>query len=281
MKKKEQLFFRNIKIRASEETENTGRMIEGIIPYNSRSVPMWGTTEIIAPSAFRKTLNDNANVFALIAHDTNKVLGSTRAGTLELINSEDGLICRCGLPNTSYGNDAWEIIKRGDVSTMSFGFRPIKWTDENNERTLREVALEEVSFCVPFPAYEETDSKILRGFLRMKIDSDVVNEILEKEEPDEKDIAVLTEVVNSLNAVIAKNKPETEEEPKSEAEPEGKSEETSNRNDTSPGGSAPEKESKDKEAIKQEINDLIDLLFEIEKTSPKEESSGNTENEEE
>jgi hypothetical protein len=206
----------------------------------------------------------------LFAHDTNKVLGSTRAGTLELTSSEDGLVCRCSLPNTSYGNDAWEIIKRGDVSTMSFGFRPIKWTDENNERTLREVALEEVSFCVPFPAYGETDSKILRGFLRMKIDLESVNEILEKEELDEQDITALQEVVNSLNTVIAKNKPETEE--KEEAGTEGKPEETSSRSDTSPGETEPAKEGKDKEAIKQEINDLIDLLFEIEKTSQKEET---------
>jgi HK97 family phage prohead protease len=272
MKKQEQLFFRNIKIR-SDETED-GRRIEGIIPYNSRSVPMWGITEIIAPSAFRKTLNDNANVFALFAHDTNKVLGSTRAGTLELINSEDGLVCRCSLPNTSYGNDAWEIIKRGDVATMSFGFRPIKWTDENNERTLREVALEEVSFCVPFPAYEETDSKILRGLLRMQINLEAVNEILEKETLDESDIAALEEVVHSLSEVIAKNKPESE--PGHEAEPEGKPDETSARSDTSPEGAEPAQESKDKEAIKQEILSLIDLLFEIEEASDEEESPGDT-----
>jgi hypothetical protein len=155
---------------------------------------------------------------------------------------------------------------------MSFGFRPIKWTDENNERTLREVALEEVSFCVPFPAYEETDSKILRGFLRMKIDIDTVNELLEKETLNEADIAVLKDVIDSLNAVIAKNKPETEEEPEPEAEPEGKPEETSARDTTSPGGAAPEKEDKDKEALKQEIIDRLNLLFEIDQISQKEEN---------
>jgi HK97 family phage prohead protease len=266
MKKKEQLFFKNIKLRASEADNK--KTIEGIIPYDSKSLPIWGVTEIIDRGAFNKTLSDKSNIFALYAHDDNKVLGSTNAGTLELENTDDGLICRCELPNTTYGNDAWEIIKRGDVKTLSFGFSPVKWDSADNGklRTLKEVKLFEVSFCVPFPAYPETNSQVLRGFKRMKIDIENVNEILEKEKIDEKELETLKELVKSINEVIEKNSPESEEEAAREEPPKN---DTPKDTDTSD----EPKEDKEKEAIKQEIISLIDTLFEIEKETSDEDKT--------
>jgi HK97 family phage prohead protease len=284
MKTKEKMFFKNIQIR-SKETEDK-RIIEGVIPYNSRSVPMWGGVEILDPAVFRKTLSDKKNIFALYAHDDNKVLGSTRAETLILENDEDGLTCRCILPNTSYANDAWELIRRGDVQTMSFGFRPIKWQDNSSERILKEVSLEEVSFCVPFPAYQETSSKILRGFKRMEINIDKINEILEKENLNEDDIATLQDFVKSINEVIEKNvsgKTETETEPQEPQEQKAAREEkphdsTSETTSTSgDSNSEKEKENEEKEKIKQEILDLINLLFETEKNIDNDDDEENTE----
>jgi HK97 family phage prohead protease len=259
MKKRQNLFFKNVQLRALE-TGDKRKVIEGVIPYNSRSVPIWGLIETIDPGAFRKTLADKKNIFAFFNHDDGKILGSTRAETLVLENTEDGLVCRCTLPGTSWGNDAWEIVNRGDANTMSFGFSPVKWRDEGKERTLLEVNLSEVSFCVPFAAYPETDSKVLRGLKRMDIDIEKINEILEKDTPTEDDIAVLKELVNTVNSVIEKNKPK-QDEPKA-ADPGEPPEGTTRNDDTS--GSGLEKE---KEEIKAQIIDLIDLLFEIEKTS--------------
>jgi HK97 family phage prohead protease len=259
MKKKENLFFKNVHLRTSETGDK--KVIEGVIPYNSRSEPMWGVVETIDPGAFRKTLADKKNVFALFNHDDGKILGSTRSGTLALENTEDGLVCRCELPGTSWGNDAWEIIRRGDGNTMSFGFSPVKWRTggDGTERTLLEVNLREVSFCVPFAAYPETGSKILRGLKRMDIDIEKLNEILEKERPDEDDIAVLKELVSTVNAVIEKNKPETDT--GTEAAGTGEPPEGTTRNDGTSGGEDGE-EKKKKEEIKKEIIGLIDLLLE-------------------
>jgi len=155
MKKHEKrnLSFKDIEVRSIFEETSGKKFVEGIIPYNSRSVPMWGITELISKTAFRKTLSDGAEVKALWSHDEQKILGNTRSGTLALENAENGLICRCELPDTSYANDLYEVIKRGDCTTMSFGFLPVKWTDdaEAKTRTLREVNLKEVASAWRFP----------------------------------------------------------------------------------------------------------------------------------
>jgi HK97 family phage prohead protease len=266
-KQKRNITFKNLEIRS---TENDGKKhIEGIIPYDSKSVPMWGVTEIIDRSAFNKTLKDKKEVRALWNHNDSFILGNTKSGTLELEDSDNGLICRCELPNTSYANDLYEIVTRGDVKTMSFGFLPIKWDDSNNGklRTLKEVKLDEVSFGVMYAAYPETDSQTyLRGFKRMKIDIDSINEILEKEELTEEDLTALQEVVNTIANLIKENTPETENEA-ARAEP--PKEDTPNNTDTS----KDDKEDKEKEEVKKEIVNLIDTHFEIEKENIKEETN--------
>jgi HK97 family phage prohead protease len=218
MKKKEQLFYKNIQIRSEE---NEGRKyIEGIIPYSSKSVPMWGTTEIIDRGAFSKTLKDKSEVRAFWNHDDSLILGNTKSGTLELTDSDDGLNCRCELPNTSYANDLYEIITRGDVSTMSFGFMPIKWTDDGKTRILKEVRLDEVSFGVPFAAYPKTSSQTyMRGFMKRAIDIESINEILEKEELTEEELNQLKEVVSTINEIIEKNSPNEDESKAAREEP--------------------------------------------------------------
>lgn len=152
----------DVKIR-SVENEPNKRVIEGLIPYNKKSVNMgWDDApsyEVILPTAFNKTLGDKAKVVALFSHDRTKVLGNTRAGTLELESTDDGLVCRCTLGNTSWANDCWDMIQRGDCTQMSFGFWPYKVRTEGNVDYLESVKLDEVSFCVLDPAYEDTTSK--------------------------------------------------------------------------------------------------------------------------
>jgi HK97 family phage prohead protease len=147
--------------RAAEDGTQT---LIGLIPYNRRSVDM-GFYEIIKPSAFQKTLSDRTNVLALHNHDASKVLGATRSKTLRLIDTEAGLRCEVDLPSTTYAKDLAEVVRRGDVVTMSFGFYAIKdnvYVDDNGDyiRDLYEAKLEEVSFGVAFPAYEDTTSEV-------------------------------------------------------------------------------------------------------------------------
>lgn len=142
-------------------TEN--RIIEGFIPYDTKSERMFlgytaeAETEVITRTAFNKTLGDKSQVFLNYNHDQNLILGSTRSGTLQLENRDDGLHFKCELPDTDIGNRAYQTIKRGDVSTLSFEFYPRDFYVENGISFIRSAQLEAISCCVPFPAYSQTD----------------------------------------------------------------------------------------------------------------------------
>lgn len=114
--------------------------------------------EIIAPGAFKNTLDKD--VRALIDHDSGRVIGRTKSGTLRLAEDEHGLSVEIDLPDTSDGRDLAVSLERGDISGMSFGFRVLhdEWdeTEEVSTRTIHEVELFEVS-AVAFPAYEGTE----------------------------------------------------------------------------------------------------------------------------
>lgn len=138
------------------------KTIVGLIPYNKPSEDLGGFVEVITPTAFAKTLADGYDVKALYGHDANKVLGRVKNGSLRLTSTPGGLVCECDLPSVSYADDAYQLIKQGYVTTMSFGFTPINERVEiiNGQEThyLEEVKLYEVSFAVAFPAYPDTQS---------------------------------------------------------------------------------------------------------------------------
>lgn len=113
--------------------------------------------ERIAPGAFDAALT--SDVRALVDHDTGRVIGRTKSGTLRLAVDSRGLKVEIDIPDTRDGNDLWVLVERGDISGMSFGFRVTRqeW-DETGElpvRTIMEVELYEVS-AVAFPAYDDT-----------------------------------------------------------------------------------------------------------------------------
>lgn len=203
--------IRHIDIRTEielREEQDKPRTIVGKIPYNSRSVDM-GFIEVITPTAFSKTISDGADVKALYAHDSAKVLGRTKNGTLRLVPDADGLICECDLPDTTYARDVYELIKRGDVTTMSFGFCPVKVRQEIEDGKavdyLQEVRLIEVSFAVAFPAYEATNSEAreVRG-----IDLNAFALAFGKDQSTltNEDRTILENVSSQINALIEPSK---------------------------------------------------------------------------
>jgi len=120
--------------------------------------------ERIAPSAFDRALAANPDIRALWNHNTDLPLGRTRNGTLRLNKDAAGLRIELAPPATTWGRDAVESIRRGDVSGMSFAFTSKRdggdtWVkpgaDGIAERTLLDADLHEVS-PVTFPAYPAT-----------------------------------------------------------------------------------------------------------------------------
>lgn len=227
MKTKE---IRSIKLEnVSAQEEGTERYIYGKIPYNTKSQKMYiGYSdcrfEKLDRNVFHKTLGDKSNVFANYSHDQSKILGSTKSNTLELEDKEDGLYIRCKVPNTSWGNDTWEVISRGDVTTMSFEFIPYDWVDDKIEDTvtLRSAKLEAVAFCVAEPAYLETDS--YASFRKRNIDLEKLSEAIDEGKVTE-DVKKLAKTLNDLIAKEEERVKEIKEEEAKEAKPEAELEE--------------------------------------------------------
>jgi uncharacterized protein len=188
--------------------ESDGMVFEGYAAvFDSPSQPL-PFIEKIERGAFTRSLKSRNDVKLLWNHDTSQVLGSTRAKTLTLVEDERGLKVQGVLPNTSAGRDAAELLKRGDVDSMSFGFTVIRdaWSSDGNERTLKAVRLHEVSI-VAFPAYAGTAGTTSVRNLdivaeRAQVDADQLTAALTKVEAGEDitpaDRDLLSAVINTL-----------------------------------------------------------------------------------
>jgi HK97 family phage prohead protease len=211
----------NFEIRESD----TGLTFEGYAAvFNSASEPL-PFTERIAPGAFRRSLRSRNDIKLLWNHDTGSILGSTRAATLSLTEDNYGLKVRAELPNTSLGRDTAELLRRGDVDSMSFGFSVPAggddWSSDGTERTLRSVRLHEVSI-VAFPAYSATAGTTSVRALdkiakRAEVDADMLADAMLKMELGDE---LTLEESDALSKVINSLSPAGETQEEVEAEPE-------------------------------------------------------------
>jgi HK97 family phage prohead protease len=152
------------------EPSDNGRKIRGYaIRFNALSQDLGGFKEMIAPEAVDRTISEGADVRALVDHDSGKVLGRTRAGTLTLRKDSKGLsVIIDPDEDISFHKDIMRSVARGDISGMSFGFRALEdeWNYEGQEpiRTVTDMKISEVSI-VAFPAYQQTDVAVAQRSL--------------------------------------------------------------------------------------------------------------------
>lgn len=154
--------------------ETEGRKIVGYAAkFMTRSQDLGGFVEQIEPSAFQRSLDENADVRALIDHNPSLILGRTLSGTLKLSTDSTGLLVEITPPDTSYSRDLMVSLERGDITQMSFAFVTKKdnWEKDGavNLRTLLDVDLHDVS-AVTYPAYLDTEVGLrsLSSFLAEK-----------------------------------------------------------------------------------------------------------------
>jgi HK97 family phage prohead protease len=172
-----------LQVREPMEGQSESRVVEGKpIIFGVRSVNLtpWSPTrkvyEVLEPGCITNELLMRSDVILNINHSTKvtDVLGrcNNGKGTLSLELRERYVGSDCALPHTNAANDTLELIKRGDISGMSFAFDD-DWEDTENgvslERTSeiedgkevwikhvkRITALYDVSI-VTHPAYEQT-----------------------------------------------------------------------------------------------------------------------------
>ncbi len=151
-----------MEIRSIGGVQAQGRKVTGYAAVFNRETDLGEFWEQIAPGAFRRSLESRRNIRALYDHQTGAVLGTTQAHTLELREDSHGLHFTLELPDTSVGRDVAELVKRGDVSGCSFGFRVNphgeKWERRADVavRTLTDVTLAEITLTAD-PAYADTE----------------------------------------------------------------------------------------------------------------------------
>jgi uncharacterized protein len=178
--------------------------------FNSPSEPL-PFTEVIREGAFKRSLKSRNEIKLFMNHNTDVVLGSTRAGTLKLTEDSRGLLAQAELPDTSAGRDLSVLMKRGDVSSMSFGFSvPPKgdsWSGDGATRELHQVRLHEVSIVTGFPAYEATTASVRSLDIlaqRTAVDVDALSDAILKLESgetlDANHADLISEVVQKLRA---------------------------------------------------------------------------------
>ena len=174
-----------LQLREPQEGQQESREIEGRpIVFGVRSVNLtpWSSTrkvyEILEPGCISRELLAKSDVILNLNHSNMvpDVLGRFRNSDKDTLTLElrgDGIDCRCDLPKTNNANDALELMKRGDITGMSFAFED-DWEDSENgvsyEKTNdiedgKEVWLRHVKkitglydvAIVTHPAYEQTN----------------------------------------------------------------------------------------------------------------------------
>ncbi len=140
----------------------TERYIDGyFIVYDRETELFPGFFEKIAKGAADSSLENN-DIRVLFNHNTDIVLGRKSSGTAEFRSDEHGLHCSVHVNESdTQAMDAYNRVKRGDITGCSFGFIPVREEYEDSADgsvhcTVSEADIMEVSVC-SFPAYPQTE----------------------------------------------------------------------------------------------------------------------------
>ena len=235
----------NLQVREPQEGEQESRTIVGMpIVYGVRSVNLtpWSEDrevyEVLEAGFITPELLHRSDVVLNLNH-SNKVtdiLGRYRNSerdTLSLDLLAQGMACRCDMPHTNNANDTLELMRRGDITGMSFAFsdnphdKASVTYEQTNERSAdgKEIWLRHVRKAtglydvaiVTHPAYEQT-SVVTREFadeIMRQIDEQIEAHKREVDEQEHRECG-------GGDDDEAKNKAEEEEAAKRAAEEEAK-----------------------------------------------------------
>jgi HK97 family phage prohead protease len=182
--------IRNLTVEDMELRSSTGNMesdqeyVDGVGVVYDKEVEIWdGYFEKIRSGAFDKCLKRGAEIKSFFNHNPDYVLSTTRSDPkLVIEDTPTGLRFYSPIPDTSYGRDLVENLKRKNVRGASFSFSVPEsgsiWREENGNyyREIVEAEIYEVG-PVTNPAYPTTKVKC------RSVD-DVLNEAREALKPE-------------------------------------------------------------------------------------------------
>lgn len=155
--------FNTPKIELRSADGQPTKIIGYAVEWDKLSDPIWGYfREKFTKGAFAKVLG--GDIRALWQHIMGQPLGRTVNNTLALEEDNIGLRYEIIPPDTTWGKDAVESIRRGDVTNSSFSFSATKqeWDDSDPQmsiRTVVEAELYEVS-PITFAAYPQSSAGV-------------------------------------------------------------------------------------------------------------------------
>lgn len=117
-------------VRESTDKKKPSRKICGYaILFNTPSAPLWEdgndmAREIICQSAITQKLLDGADIKMTLFHDRQLLLARSNKGkgTLKYQIDKKGVSFSFDAPNTTDGDKALELVRRGDICGCSFAF---------------------------------------------------------------------------------------------------------------------------------------------------------------
>ena len=130
--------------------ENNRLELRGVaLPYAPAKGTVGRFTESFAPGSLRF---NPRGVFANVMHREDRLLAKYPDGGMVLEDGKDGLRIAVGLPDTSEGRDAAEMVRQGVYGGFSVEFRCIRDAWSGTHRTVQEAILDAIS-VVHKPAY--------------------------------------------------------------------------------------------------------------------------------
>ena len=156
----------NLELRSEAEGDSKQEYCDGMGVVYDREEELWdGYFEKVSRTAFDKWLKKGEEIKCFFNHDANQVLSTTRSTPpLVLENTDKGLWFRSPIPNTDYGKNLIENLKRKNVRGASFTFiipdgGDIVTRDEkgNIHREIIEARIFELGPCTN-PAFKTTKS---------------------------------------------------------------------------------------------------------------------------
>lgn len=181
-------------LRVESQEDEKEKIVGYAAVFDSLSENLGGFREKIQQGAFKRSLENGADVRALMNHDPNYILGRNKSGTLVVQEDSRGLKIEITPPETTWARDLMTSMDRGDISEMSFAFATIddRWEEENGEtiRTLKEVDISDVS-VVTYPAYKATSVQVRSA-------SQVFEDYKQQLQPETRSTDVLRKKLNLL-----------------------------------------------------------------------------------
>lgn len=153
-----------LQVRAADDRTGRLRFTGRAVVYGQLSEDLGGWRERIMPGAVTRTLAADPDVRFLVNHDPNLLLARTVSGTLRLTEAEgEGLDVDADMADVSYARDAAELIERGDLTQMSFGFWITADGWDGNVHEVYGIDLDggDVS-VVTYPAFPQTSAELAK-----------------------------------------------------------------------------------------------------------------------